>query len=143
MVLGGVFDQVDASLRICFAHGGGSFAFWLGRVEQAWRRRRRVGQRAARYVGRFNVDSAVFDASSCGCSSTRLAPSVAGRDHRTLGRRGGRARIQMRVPPPATSAPARRTRRPTWARGSCIAVWRRPVRGRRPLPRPTPPPSRR
>ena len=42
MILGGVFDQVDESLRICFAHGGGSFAFWLGRVENAWHKRRDV-----------------------------------------------------------------------------------------------------
>jgi hypothetical protein len=33
MVLGGVFDKVDRSLRICFAHGGGSFPMWLGRME--------------------------------------------------------------------------------------------------------------
>jgi aminocarboxymuconate-semialdehyde decarboxylase len=32
MILGGVFDRLPGSLRICFAHGGGSFAFWLGRV---------------------------------------------------------------------------------------------------------------
>jgi len=40
MILGGAFDQIDSSLRICFAHGGGSFPFWLGRLENAWHRRR-------------------------------------------------------------------------------------------------------
>ena len=39
MILGGVFDRVPESLRICFAHGGGSFAFWLGRTDNAWHRR--------------------------------------------------------------------------------------------------------
>ena len=38
-ILGGVFDKVPASLRICFAQGGGSFAFWLGRLENAWQTR--------------------------------------------------------------------------------------------------------
>jgi aminocarboxymuconate-semialdehyde decarboxylase len=65
MVLGGVFDQVDDSLRICFAHGGGSYPFWLGRMENAWHQRRDViGVSAyppSHYLGRFYVDSVVFD----------------------------------------------------------------------------------
>jgi aminocarboxymuconate-semialdehyde decarboxylase len=84
MVLGGVFDQVDERLRICFAHGGGSFAFWLGRVENAWHGRRDVVGTSARppreYVGRFNVDSAVFDA-----SALRLLVDTLGADHVLLG----------------------------------------------------------
>src|SRR5215467_3447924 len=39
MILGGVFDRVGPELRICFAHGGGSFAFWVGRMDNAWRER--------------------------------------------------------------------------------------------------------
>lgn len=65
MILGGVFDRVDQSLRICFAHGGGSFAFWLGRVENAWHRRHDVVGTSehppSRYLDRFSVDSVVFD----------------------------------------------------------------------------------
>jgi aminocarboxymuconate-semialdehyde decarboxylase len=65
MILGGVFDQVDESLRICFAHGGGSFAFWLGRMDNAWRARNDVigtsAEPPSRYIGRFYVDSVVFD----------------------------------------------------------------------------------
>ncbi len=85
MVLGGVFDQVDERLKICFAHGGGSFAFWLGRVENAWHGRRDVvgatSERPPReYVGRFSVDSAVFDA-----SSLRLLVDVLGAEHVMLG----------------------------------------------------------
>lgn len=65
MILGGVFDRVPATLRICFAHGGGSFPFWLGRFENAWHRRGDlVGvseQPPSAYVDRFYVDSVVFD----------------------------------------------------------------------------------
>lgn len=65
MILGGVFDRVPSSLRICFAHGGGSFPFWLGRFENAWwRRADLVGvseHSPSAYVDRFYVDSVVFD----------------------------------------------------------------------------------
>jgi len=65
MVLGGAFDRLPESLRICFAHGGGSFAFWLGRLENAWHGRPDVvatsAQPPSAYVGRFSVDSVVFD----------------------------------------------------------------------------------
>ena len=65
MILGGVFDRVPDSLRICFAHGGGSFAFWLGRMENAWHKRHDVIGTSqyppSHYLGRFYVDSVVFD----------------------------------------------------------------------------------
>ena len=65
MILGGVFDRVPESLRICFAHGGGSFAFWLGRLENAWYGRGDIIATSqlppSKYVGRFSVDSVVFD----------------------------------------------------------------------------------
>lgn len=65
MVLGGVFDRLPTDLRICFAHGGGSFPFWLGRVDNAWHRRPDLvatsEQPPSAYVGRFLVDSVVFD----------------------------------------------------------------------------------
>ncbi|ANH93935.1 MULTISPECIES: amidohydrolase family protein [unclassified Streptomyces] len=65
LVLGGVFDRIDERLRICFAHGGGSFAFWLGRMENAWHARNDVVGTSeyppSHYVGRFSVDSVVFD----------------------------------------------------------------------------------
>ncbi|WP_435242557.1 amidohydrolase family protein [Streptomyces cucumeris] len=65
MVLGGVFDRVDERLRICFAHGGGSFAFWLGRMENAWYGRNDVIGTSlhppSHYLDRFYVDSVVFD----------------------------------------------------------------------------------
>jgi aminocarboxymuconate-semialdehyde decarboxylase len=64
LILGGVFDQVPDTLRICFAHGGGSFPFWAGRMDNAWRNRRDVigvsAHPPSHYFGRFYVDSAVF-----------------------------------------------------------------------------------
>ena len=65
LILGGVFDQIDDSLRIGFAHGGGSFAFWLGRMENAWHGRNDIIGTSefppSHYLGRFYVDSVVFD----------------------------------------------------------------------------------
>lgn len=65
MVLGGVFDRVSRDLRICFAHGGGSFPSWLGRVDNAWRHRHDVVGTSehppSSYRDRFCVDTVVFD----------------------------------------------------------------------------------
>ncbi|WP_370461420.1 amidohydrolase family protein [Micromonospora sp. Llam0] len=66
LILGGGFDQLPRTLRICFAHGGGSFPFWLGRADNAWHRRGDVvrGRSAhppSHYLDRFYVDSVVFD----------------------------------------------------------------------------------
>jgi aminocarboxymuconate-semialdehyde decarboxylase len=65
MILGGAFDRLPPALRICFAHGGGSFAFLLGRLENAWQHHpvaRGVCELSPRQYGnRFYVDSAVFD----------------------------------------------------------------------------------
>ena len=65
MILGGVFDRVPASLKICFAHGGGSFIFALGRLENAWHHRDIARGNSehppSHYLDRFYLDSAVFD----------------------------------------------------------------------------------
>lgn len=65
LILGGVFDRIDARLKIGFAHGGGSFAFWLGRTENAWHGRKDIIGTSqyppSHYLGRFYVDSVVFD----------------------------------------------------------------------------------
>jgi len=65
LILGGAFDRLPDTLRIAFAHGGGSFAFWSGRADNAWRERgdvvRGLSQRPpSHYVDRFSVDSVVF-----------------------------------------------------------------------------------
>ena len=64
LILGGGFDAISHDLRICFAHGGGSFPFWLGRVENAWHARPDVIATSehppSHYLDRFSVDSVVF-----------------------------------------------------------------------------------
>ena len=65
LILSGAFETLPRSLKLCFAHGGGSFAFLLGRVDNAWHHRDIVREDCPRppssYVDRFCVDSAVFD----------------------------------------------------------------------------------
>jgi len=65
LILSGAFDKLSSKLKICFVHGGGSFAFLLGRLENAWQHHP-VAHGVCelppgRYVERFYVDSAVFD----------------------------------------------------------------------------------
>jgi len=65
MILSGAFDKLPQKLRICFAHGGGSFAFLLGRLENAWHNHAVAHGICefppSQYLNRFFVDSAVFD----------------------------------------------------------------------------------
>jgi len=65
LILSGAFDQLPRTLRICFAHGGGSFAYLLGRMENAWHHhpvaRGECEHPPSYYLNRFFVDSAVFD----------------------------------------------------------------------------------
>lgn len=65
MVLGGAFDRLPESLRIAFAHGGGSFAFWAGRMDNAWHMRPDVVRGSEHppsyYMNRFSVDTVVFE----------------------------------------------------------------------------------
>jgi len=84
MILGGAFDRLPGDLRLCFAHGGGSFAFLLGRLENAWHNRdiaRGVSQHPpSHYLDRFSVDSAVFDP-----RALRLLVEVMGEERVMLG----------------------------------------------------------
>jgi aminocarboxymuconate-semialdehyde decarboxylase len=84
MILGGVFDSVSPDLRICFAHGGGSFAFWVGRMDNAWHERHDVlgtsQHPPSHYLGRFYVDSVVFDE-----RALRLLVDTAGPDRVVVG----------------------------------------------------------
>ena len=65
LILSGAFERLPKSLRLCFAHGGGSFPYLLGRVDNAWKHRDIVREDCpnlpSSYVDRFSVDSAVFD----------------------------------------------------------------------------------
>jgi aminocarboxymuconate-semialdehyde decarboxylase len=64
LVLGGAFDRLPSTLRICFAHGGGSFPFWVGRMDNAWHRRPELVATSqhppSHYLDRFSVDTVVF-----------------------------------------------------------------------------------
>jgi aminocarboxymuconate-semialdehyde decarboxylase len=70
LILSGALDRLPASLRICFAHGGGSFVFLLGRLENAWHHhpvaRGACEHPPSFYMNRFSVDSAVFDQRTLG-----------------------------------------------------------------------------
>lgn len=65
LILSGALERIPESLKICFAHGGGSFAYTLGRVDNAWKHRDIVRQDCPRppseYAHRFYTDAAVFD----------------------------------------------------------------------------------
>jgi aminocarboxymuconate-semialdehyde decarboxylase len=65
LILSGALDRLPKTLRICFAHGGGSFAYLLGRLENAWHHHpvaRAESEFSPRhYVHRVYTDSAVFD----------------------------------------------------------------------------------
>jgi aminocarboxymuconate-semialdehyde decarboxylase len=84
LILSGAFERLPRSLRLCFAHGGGSFAFLLGRVENAWHHRDIVRADCPRppssYLDRFSVDSAVFDE-----RALRLLVEVVGEERVMLG----------------------------------------------------------
>jgi aminocarboxymuconate-semialdehyde decarboxylase len=84
LILSGAFERIPESLKICFAHGGGSFAFTLGRVDNAWQHRDIVRQDCPRlpssYAHRMYVDSAVFSA-----GALRLLVDVMGVERVMLG----------------------------------------------------------
>lgn len=84
LILSGAFEKLPSNLSLCFAHGGGSFAFLLGRVDNAWRHRDIVRedcpQLPSSYVRRFYVDSAVFDP-----RALQLLVDVMGADRVMLG----------------------------------------------------------
>jgi aminocarboxymuconate-semialdehyde decarboxylase len=64
LILSGAFERLPRTLKLCFAHGGGSFPYLLGRVDNAWRNRDVVRADCPRlpssYLDRFHVDAAVF-----------------------------------------------------------------------------------
>jgi aminocarboxymuconate-semialdehyde decarboxylase len=70
LILSGAFERLPRSLKLCFAHGGGSFPYLLGRVDNAWRHRDIVRQDCPQlpssYIDRFYVDGAVFSADALG-----------------------------------------------------------------------------
>lgn len=65
LILSGAFERLPRKLKLCFAHGGGSFSYLLGRVDNAWANRDVVRVRCpnppSSYTDRFSVDGAVFE----------------------------------------------------------------------------------
>ena len=84
LILSGAFERLPRSLKLCFAHGGGSFAYLLGRVDNAWQHRDIVREHCPQlpssYTDRFSVDSAVFDP-----GALRLLVDVMGPERVMLG----------------------------------------------------------
>ncbi|MCU1634778.1 MAG: aminocarboxymuconate-semialdehyde decarboxylase [Cryobacterium sp.] len=84
LILGGTLDRVSSDLKLCFAHGGGSFAFWVGRMDNAWHRRPDLVATSehppSHYLSRFSVDSAVFEP-----NALRLLVDTMGTDNVMLG----------------------------------------------------------
>jgi aminocarboxymuconate-semialdehyde decarboxylase len=70
LILSGAFERLPRSLKLCFAHGGGSFPYLVGRVDNAWRNRDIVREHCphlpSSYVDRFHVDAAVFSDDALG-----------------------------------------------------------------------------
>lgn len=65
MIFGGVFEKYK-KLRVCFAHGGGSFPFTIGRIEHGFNVRPDLVQTKNKvnprdYLGKFYLDSLVHD----------------------------------------------------------------------------------
>lgn len=65
MIFGGVLERLP-QLRVCFAHGGGSFPSTLGRIEHGFRERPDLcavdnPKGPSEYLSRFFVDSLVHD----------------------------------------------------------------------------------
>jgi len=65
MIFGGVFAKLP-NLKVCFAHGGGSFPATIGRIEHGFHARPDLTQVACKqnprnFVGKFWVDSLVHD----------------------------------------------------------------------------------
>lgn len=68
MIFGGVFEHFP-NLRVCFAHGGGSFPHTIGRIEHGFKMRpdlcavdNNVNPRE--YLGKFYIDSVTHDATA-------------------------------------------------------------------------------
>lgn len=65
MIFGGVFEKLK-KLKVCFAHGGGSFPFTLGRIEHGFEARPDLcavdnDVNPREYIGKFYLDSLVHD----------------------------------------------------------------------------------
>lgn len=68
LIFGGVFEKLK-KLKVCFAHGGGSFPFTLGRIEHGYKVRPDLvavknDVNPREYLGKFYLDSLVHDSNA-------------------------------------------------------------------------------
>ncbi|KAG5852853.1 2-amino-3-carboxymuconate-6-semialdehyde decarboxylase [Anguilla rostrata] len=84
MIFGGVFEKFP-KLKVCFAHGGGSFPYTVGRIEHGFQVRpdlcavdNKINPR--KYLGNFYTDSLVHDP-----LALKLLVKVIGKDKIMLG----------------------------------------------------------
>lgn len=84
LILSGAMERIPKSLKICFAHGAGNFAFLLGRADNAWKHRDIVREDCPRppseYAHRFHADCVVFSP-----GALRLLVEVLGPERVMLG----------------------------------------------------------
>lgn len=84
MIFGGVFEKYK-KLRVCFAHGGGSFPFSIGRIEHGFNVRPDLVQTKNKvnprnYLGKFYLDSLVHDE-----LAMKFLIDLIGEDHIVMG----------------------------------------------------------
>jgi aminocarboxymuconate-semialdehyde decarboxylase len=83
IVYGGIVERFPG-LRWCFAHGGGAFAFTLGRVDHGWNvmpdGRAAIPRPPSEYARRFWVDSLTHSP-----AALRFVVDTFGADHVVLG----------------------------------------------------------
>ena len=84
MIFGGVFEKYK-KLRVCFAHGGGSFPFSIGRIEHGFNVRPDLVQTKNKinprnYLGKFYLDSLVHDE-----LAMKFLIDLVGEDHIIMG----------------------------------------------------------
>ena len=84
MIFGGVFEKYK-KLRVCFAHGGGSFPFSIGRIEHGFNVRPDLVQTKNKinprnYLGKFYLDSLVHDE-----LAMKFLIDLVGEDHIVMG----------------------------------------------------------
>jgi len=65
LIFGGVLERLP-KLKVCFAHGGGSFPMTVGRIERGWEVRPDLccvdnDVNPRNYLGKFWIDSLVHD----------------------------------------------------------------------------------